>query len=166
MCSAETAVKPGLALSPLLQNSVENGIIAGDFKIELPHFTCRDTMEFVLWGSFLLVFYAYFGYPFLLMAINRVSRAIDYKSLQYPENLSVTLIIPVHNEEAVIARKLDNTNALNFSGNLEVLIVSDGSSDKTVQIVKDYQGIANLSLIELEERKGKANALNSGLQAA
>ncbi|MCG8037701.1 MAG: hypothetical protein JAZ19_11785, partial [Candidatus Thiodiazotropha taylori] len=91
----------GIVLSQVLQNSAENGIIAGDFEIELPHFTCRDTMEFVLWGSFLLVFYAYFGYPFLLMAVNRVSRGIDYRSLQYPDNLSVTLIIPVHNEEAV-----------------------------------------------------------------
>ncbi|MCG8486021.1 MAG: glycosyltransferase family 2 protein [Chromatiales bacterium] len=123
-------------------------------------------MEFVLWGSFLLVFYAYFGYPFLLMAVNRISRGIDYKSLDYPEDLSVTLIIPVHNEEAVIERKLDNTKALDFSGNLQVLIVSDGSSDNTAQIVKAYQGLDNLTFIELEQRKGKANALNAGLQAA
>jgi cellulose synthase/poly-beta-1,6-N-acetylglucosamine synthase-like glycosyltransferase len=123
-------------------------------------------MEFVLWGSFLLVFYAYFGYPLLLIAVNSVSRVIDYNSLDYPENLTVTLIIPVHNEQAVIEQKLDNTKALDFSGVLQVLIISDGSSDDTVPIVKDYQGLENLTLIELEQRKGKANALNAGLQAA
>jgi cellulose synthase/poly-beta-1,6-N-acetylglucosamine synthase-like glycosyltransferase len=123
-------------------------------------------MEFVLWGSFFLVFYAYFGYPLLLMAVNRISRGIDYKSLHYPEQLSVTLIIPVHNEQAVIERKLDNTKALDFSGELQVLIISDGSSDDTVEIVNNYQGLQNLTFIVLEERKGKANALNAGLEAA
>jgi cellulose synthase/poly-beta-1,6-N-acetylglucosamine synthase-like glycosyltransferase len=123
-------------------------------------------MEFVLWGSFFLVFYAYFGYPILLALINRFSTKIDYKALAFPDKLSVSMIIPVHNEEAVITQKLDNTAELEFSGHLQVVIVSDGSSDDTVKIVKSYAGLEKLTFIELEERKGKANALNRGLEAA
>lgn len=123
-------------------------------------------MEFVLWGSFFLVFYAYFGYPILLALINRFSAKIDYKALDFPDKLSVSMIIPVHNEEAVITQKLENTAELQFAGHLQVVIVSDGSSDETVEIVKSYPGLGNLTFIELEERKGKANALNRGLEAA
>ena len=123
-------------------------------------------MESILWGSFLLVFYAYFGYPVLLFLLNRFSATIDYQSLDYPEHLSVSLIIPVHNEEEVIAQKLRNTSELDFSGDLQVVIVSDGSNDRTAGIVKEFRGLSNLEFIELDERKGKANALNVGLNAA
>jgi cellulose synthase/poly-beta-1,6-N-acetylglucosamine synthase-like glycosyltransferase len=123
-------------------------------------------MEFLLWGSFLLVFYAYFGYPILLALINRFSIKIDYRSLGYPEHISVSLIVPVHNEEGVISRKLENTCELDFSGDLQVVIVSDGSTDGTGNIVREFDGLEKLTFIELEERKGKANALNAGLHAA
>jgi cellulose synthase/poly-beta-1,6-N-acetylglucosamine synthase-like glycosyltransferase len=123
-------------------------------------------MESLLWGSFLLVFYAYFGYPILLALVNRFSTEIDYRSLGYPEHISVSLIVPVHNEEAVISRKLENTRELDFSGDLQVVIISDGSTDGTGNIVREFDGLEKLTFIELEERKGKANALNAGLQAA
>ncbi|MES9850948.1 MAG: glycosyltransferase family 2 protein [Candidatus Thiodiazotropha sp. L084R] len=123
-------------------------------------------MEFVLWGSFFLVFYAYFGYPVLLSLINRFSSEIDYKALDFPVDISVSLIIPVHNEEAVISRKLDNTRELDFTGDLQVVIISDGSTDGTAKIVQSYEGLKKITFIELDERKGKANALNAGLEAA
>ncbi|MES9981149.1 MAG: glycosyltransferase, partial [Candidatus Thiodiazotropha sp. 6PLUC5] len=123
-------------------------------------------MEFVLWGSFFVVFYAYFGYPILLSLVNALSSKIDYKSLDYPADISVSLIIPVHNEQAVISRKLDNTRELDFSGDLQVVIISDGSTDDTAKIVQDYEGLKKITFIELAERKGKANGLNAGLEAA
>ncbi|MET0067936.1 MAG: glycosyltransferase family 2 protein [Candidatus Thiodiazotropha sp.] len=123
-------------------------------------------MDFVLWFSLFLVFYAYFGYPVLLVMLNRWVSGLDYRSKTYPDQLSVSLIIPVHNEAEVIAKKLENCSQLLFSGKLQIVIVSDGSTDTTAEIVKGYPGLSNITFIELNERKGKANALNAGLESA
>jgi cellulose synthase/poly-beta-1,6-N-acetylglucosamine synthase-like glycosyltransferase len=98
--------------------------------------------------------------------INRFNTPIRYQDLDYPQHLSVSIIIPVHNEEEVIERKLINTHELDFSGDLQVVIVSDGSIDRTAKIIREFNDLSNLEFIELEERKGKANALNVGLSAA
>jgi cellulose synthase/poly-beta-1,6-N-acetylglucosamine synthase-like glycosyltransferase len=123
-------------------------------------------MEIILWISFLLVFYAYFGYPILLLLLNKIGKPVSYQGLNFPGHLSVTMIIPVHNEERVIEKKLLNTQQLEFSGKLQIVIVSDGSSDRTVDIIRKMDSFEDLKFIELEERRGKANALNVGLSAA
>ncbi len=123
-------------------------------------------MQSIFWLSIFFVFYAYFGYPVLLLILNRMSRGLSYRTRAYPQNLSVSMIIPVHNEEVVIAQKLDNCTQLDFHGSLQFVIVSDGSTDKTAEIIRDYKSLSNITFIELSERKGKANALNAGLEAA
>jgi cellulose synthase/poly-beta-1,6-N-acetylglucosamine synthase-like glycosyltransferase len=123
-------------------------------------------MQSIFWLSLFFVFYAYFGYPVLLMLINRLSSGLNYRGKPFPDQLSVSMIIPVHNEEDVIASKLDNCAQLIFSGNLQFVLVSDGSTDNTSNIVHEYKGLGNITFLELKERKGKANALNAGLGVA
>ncbi|MET0026768.1 MAG: glycosyltransferase [Candidatus Thiodiazotropha sp.] len=123
-------------------------------------------MQSIFWLSMFFVFYAYFGYPVLLLVINKMSKGLTYRTRAYPDHLSVSMIIPVHNEEEVIAQKLENCAQLVFPGSLQFVFVSDGSSDNTVEIIKGYNKLSNLTFLELKERKGKANALNAGLQAA
>lgn len=125
-------------------------------------------MEVLFWISFSAIFYAYLGYPLLLLMLTRWFRhphpepmIAEYKSDDFP---SVSLILPVYNEELCIARKIENTFSLTYpQDKLEFLIVSDGSNDRTPEIVKSYQA-PGLKLIELPQRGGKAAALNHGLR--
>ncbi len=116
--------------------------------------------ETLFWLAFASAFYAYFGYPLLLLMLPR-RRWREDDAAPLP---SVTLIIPAHNEEAVIGAKLDNTLALDYPRDrLEILLVSDGSTDRTVEIAKARAGV---TVIELHERRGKAHALNHALAKA
>lgn len=124
------------------------------------------TPELLFWLSAFLVLYAYLGYPLLLVALRAVVRqpgaaqATDY----FP---SVTMIIPVHNEQRVIDDKLKNLDELRYPRDrLVVLIVSDGSTDQTRQHVLAYRGDIQIQFLELGQRQGKAAALNFGLQHA
>jgi len=105
--------------------------------------------------SVFLIFYAYFGYPLTLylMTLFRVKN-VHKAYVHY----SVTLIIAAHNEEMRIRDKIENVLALNYpKRKLQVVVASDGSTDNTNAIVREYadQGI---ELLEIESRKGKENA--------
>ena len=108
--------------------------------------------------SVLLLSYVYFGYPALIWTLAKLRPRGAAKADITP---SMTLIIPVHNEEQTIELKIRNSLATNYP-NLELLIVNDGSTDNTSAIVKAH---AEASLIEIP-RAGKAAALNAGAAAA
>ena len=121
-------------------------------------------MKQLFWLSVLAVIYPYLGYPLVLWVMARsAARPIRREAAdQFP---SVTLIIPVHNEAARLVRKLENTMRLRYpEGLLHILIVSDGSADRTVEIARQYQ--EKVTVLELPIRKGKAAALNAGLERA
>ena len=78
----------------------------------------------------------------------------------------VSFIIPAHNEEKTIERKLKNTYSLNYpKDRLEVIVVDDGSTDKTPSILKKIQSswLPKLKIIT-QSREGKSSAENKGLQ--
>lgn len=121
--------------------------------------------EIVLWGSFLCVFYAYIGYPILLLAISKMYRQIEPEDLSAEPSLSI--IIPMHNEEKFIKNKMENIFSQDYpSENIELIIVSDASTDSSESIVEEYTQKENVVLLKSKERKGKANALNLGLVEA
>jgi len=122
-------------------------------------------MRAIFWLSIVGVLYPYIGYPLVLLCLRRVasrSMAAD-PAAPLP---GVTMIVPVHNEAARIAAKVLNTAGLRYpAGRLEVLFVSDGSTDRTVGIIRE-RAAPGMTVIELPVRSGKAAALNAGLQRA
>lgn len=122
------------------------------------------TAELIFWISILSVFYAYLGYPLLLAVLGMVAgRPAEAGTQEFQPKL--TLIIPVHNEERVIEEKLRNLDSLRYPRDrIDVLIVSDGSTDRTPEIVRAYRGELRITLLELAGRQGKAAALNLGLE--
>lgn len=122
-------------------------------------------MVIVFWLCFSAVAYAYFGYPLLLLLLPRARANTGADSgASLP---SISLIIPVHNEAAVLDAKLANTLALDYPADrLRVIIVSDGSTDDTARRVRAHLGDSRLELVELPRRQGKAAALNQGLERA
>ncbi|HVW32455.1 MAG TPA: glycosyltransferase, partial [Acidimicrobiia bacterium] len=73
---------------------------------------------------------------------------------------TVTVIIPAHNEERVIAKALAGLD-LARTGDLEVIVVDDGSSDATAEIASSFP-----VRVITQRRAGKAAALNTGIAAA
>ena len=118
----------------------------------------------IFWIAVFGVFYPYAGYPLVLLVVRRlVSRSTPRAA---PELPTISMIIPVHNEASRLERKIANTLALDYPADrLEILIVSDGSTDATVDLIK-ARANPRLTLIELPKRGGKAAALNAGLARA
>ena len=84
-----------------------------------------------------LLFYVYLGYPLLLAIIAAFFRR-PRPELGYTPSISV--LIAAYNEEAAIRRKIEQTLALEYPPySLEILVVSDGSSDRTDDIVESSQ---------------------------
>lgn len=72
----------------------------------------------------------------------------------------VTLIICAYNEERVIGAKMENCLKLEYpSGQLSVVVVNDGSSDGTADVVRRYIG-RGIRLIDRPVRRGKVANLN------
>lgn len=124
-------------------------------------------IKILFWISLASVVYAYFGYPLALITLKRLTAPKgEFTNDDLSYQPTVTIIIPVHNESAVIEEKLQNLIQLDYpAGKYEIIIVSDGSTDQTGNIVQQYLD-KGIRYIEMTERKGKAAALNAGLGAA
>jgi cellulose synthase/poly-beta-1,6-N-acetylglucosamine synthase-like glycosyltransferase len=78
----------------------------------------------------------------------------------------VSLIITVYNEEKVIAGKIANTLALVYpKESLEIIVVSDGSSDNTEEIVHSYHA-KGVKLLAIPTRHGKHYGQGKGIEMA
>ncbi|HDN78963.1 MAG: glycosyltransferase family 2 protein [Chloroflexi bacterium] len=122
-------------------------------------------LELIFWGAISIVIYTYLGYPALasLLAWIIRRRTSNYSQLSPLEDANlptVTLIIAAYNEESIIAKKLENSLALDYPRNkLEIVVAADGSTDRTCEIVRQYTQYG-VTLHWQPERRGKAAALN------
>lgn len=110
----------------------------------------------------LIPVYVYAGYPALLWLLTLNRRNLTHR--QGEVTPSVTLVISCYNEAGVIREKLENALALDYpQGQLEVLVVSDGSDDGTDDIVREFAA-KGVRLIRQEGRLGKTMGLNLALE--
>src|SRR5579863_4506665 len=110
----------------------------------------------------LLVAYSAAIYPALLSMVVKVLGRPWTRSKIRPR---VSIIIPAHNEQGVIARKLDNILAMTYpSDAFEVLVASDCSTDATDAIVRSYA--PRVKLIRAATRSGKQVCLNLAVAEA
>jgi len=76
----------------------------------------------------------------------------------------VTILIAAYNEGASIASTLSGIFLQDYPADIRIIVINDGSSDKTVDSVKALQSDhPNLELVDLGHNGGKASALNHGL---
>jgi poly-beta-1,6-N-acetyl-D-glucosamine synthase len=123
-------------------------------------------LEALFWFAVSVLVYTYLGYPCIVYVLGlRFPRRIEKR----PITPKVTILIAAHNEEAGIGAKIENCLALKYPESLlDLVIVSDGSTDQTAAIVAEYADRfpARVKLISLPARRGKANALNVGAAQA
>ena len=124
-------------------------------------------MKIVFWIALFIVFYTYIGYGILLYIIIRLKRLFRGKPqkavLPADEDLpTMTLMICAYNEEDVVAEKMENTLALDYpKDKLRIMWVTDGSSDRTNELLKAYPEV---DIVFSPERRGKTAALKHGLR--
>jgi poly-beta-1,6-N-acetyl-D-glucosamine synthase len=119
-------------------------------------------------GPFLAYFFITFiaivpGFmnAFVAMALMLDRRPKVIVDQHYPP---VTILIAAYNEEGSIASTLSGVFLQDYPADIRVIVINDGSSDKTVDSVKALQSAhPNLELINLGHNGGKASALNHGL---
>ena len=116
------------------------------------------------WLAAALLVYVWLGYPLLLRL--RRGRAESPPSSGDGSAPRVSVIVAAYNEAGCIRAKLDTTLAQRYPGHrLEVIIVSDGSTDGTDAIVHAHPD-RRVRLVRQEPRSGKSTALNRGVAAA
>lgn len=121
-------------------------------------------IRIVFWSFAFLLFYIYFGYPFLSYLLSLFRRSGVRTDEKYDP--AVSLIIAAYNEEAVIGDKIENSLQLDYPRDkLEIIVFSDASTDRTDEIVTNYadQGV---KLLRIEGRKGKTYCQNEAVKIA
>ncbi|WP_316844666.1 glycosyltransferase family 2 protein [Pedobacter psychrodurus] len=116
--------------------------------------------------SILLVIYTYLGYGvllYLMILAKRVFAPGIPKVFSYQELPSCTVIVAAFNEEDFIEEKISNTLALNYPAEkLKLIFVTDGSSDRTPEIVA---GFTQIQLLHSPDRKGKIAAVHRAMDS-
>jgi cellulose synthase/poly-beta-1,6-N-acetylglucosamine synthase-like glycosyltransferase len=110
-----------------------------------------------------LIFHIVAGYPLLLAYRRRPGRPPVAKDPAF--TASVSAIVAVHNGESMVRGKIETLLALDYPRSLlSVIVVSDGSTDGTESVVREFESEGVILLTA--PRGGKAQALNRGLAAA
>ena len=123
----------------------------------------QTTAEIIFWTSFAALVYTYAGYPLLVYFVSLIRPHEIKKSFFEPK---VTVLITAYNEENDIRAKLENTLLLDYpKEKLEILVASDGSTDKTDEIVKQLSE-SGVKLFRQEGRKGKTFTQNKAVEQA
>jgi poly-beta-1,6-N-acetyl-D-glucosamine synthase len=120
-------------------------------------------MKPLFWLSLALIFVAYAGYPIWLYFRARFWPRPVRRASIFP---SVTIVLAVHNEEKYLPLKLHNLASLDYpADHVEMIIVSDGSTDETNKILAAWEN-SNRRTVILPSHRGKATALNHGVADA
>ncbi len=118
-------------------------------------------MTYIFWISLITLAYSFVGYGLILMLLSRLRPAQPTPDIWVPQKVS--FLIAAYNEAAVIGDKIRNTLGLEALGaEVEIIVVSDGSSDATAEIARSFDD-PHITVLELG-RSGKAAALGKGLE--
>jgi cellulose synthase/poly-beta-1,6-N-acetylglucosamine synthase-like glycosyltransferase len=120
-----------------------------------------ESAFYVFWGCAALIAYTYFLYPALLIIVAAFRRrAIAPGDVAEADLPTVSVLVVAHNEESVIRERIENLLALDYPADkLELVVASDSSSDRTVEIVREFDK-QSVRLHEFSSRTGKAAVLD------
>ena len=119
-------------------------------------------MRIVFWLSLIGILYTYAGYPAIMWMLARL-RPRPWTA--NPISPSVSIVLAVHNGAALLPRKIEHLLGLDYPNIKEIIIVSDGSTDGTAELLA-RQHHPRLTAIVLPEQCGKAVAVNAGVAQA
>jgi len=122
-------------------------------------------MKILFTTCLLTIAYHYAIFPLIVFLASRTKNATE----KYSNNIThptVSLIISAYNEERIIKKKIENSLNLDYPREkLEIIVVSDGSTDSTPDIANEYAKYGVVSLFD-PPRRGKTAALNHAAKYA
>lgn len=118
-------------------------------------------MILLFWSALAVVLYVYLGYPAILAAWARLAPKPVRRSSQTPR---LSMIIAARNEAHTLQARVENVLASDYPADaIQIIVVSDGSTDSTAEVLDPYRGRIDVILLP---PVGKASALNAGVDAA
>jgi biofilm PGA synthesis N-glycosyltransferase PgaC len=121
-------------------------------------------MRWAFWCAVAIIVYTYFGYPaWLWLRARWRPKMVHLGSFTPP----VSVVMVVRNEEEIVERKLENLLSLDYPADqLQMVVVSDGSSDRSDDILRQQAENPRLSVVLKQLPRGKASGLNDALELA
>jgi poly-beta-1,6-N-acetyl-D-glucosamine synthase len=118
---------------------------------------------YIFWFSLTLVVYTYVGYGLIISILSSLwgKNKVPHTPVEN-ELPEITLLIAAYNEENYIVQKIENSLSLDYPvSKLNLWVVTDGSTDRTVELCKKYSSV---TVFHSPERKGKIHAVNRVMQ--
>ncbi len=119
-------------------------------------------MRLVFWLALFGILYSYVGYPLAMSLLARLRPRPWKTDAIFP---SVSIVLAVHNGLSLLPGKIQHLLGLDYANIKEIIIVSDGSSDGTEELLA-RQHHSSLRTIALKDHGGKAVAVNAGVAEA
>ena len=118
------------------------------------------TSTLLFYFSIFMVFYIYIGYPLCILALSTLLKKGVNKNQYLP---TITILIAAYNEEKSIDATIQNKLDLQYPKEImEIIIISDASTDNTDNIVRQYTD-RGVRLLRQDKRSGKTAALNMAM---
>ena len=132
------------------------------------YFSSQIIIHIIFCIALFFIFYPYMGYPFLLWLQSKFKQKSINKVLNqnFPK---VSIVMAIKNGEKVLSRRLKNLLNLDYpKDKLEIIVISDGSTDHTNAILEDFVGSYSekIKSIIYSSSYGKSYALNKGVSVA
>ncbi len=122
-----------------------------------------DPLKILFLISCFIIFYTVVGYPFVILFLSRFAPKRVEKG---EELLPLSVILCARDEAQGIARRIENLLDMEYPEDLlEVIVVSDGSTDGTEAVIKQFEE-RGVRCIQLQKPSGKAYAVDCGIAAA
>jgi len=119
-------------------------------------------VKIVFWLSLIGILYTYAGYPVVMWMVSRLRPRRWTAGAITP---SVSIVLAVHNGATMLPRKIEHLLGLDYPKIENIIIVSDGSTDGTAELLGG-QNHPRLTAVILGEHGGKAAAVNAGMAKA
>ncbi|HET9306903.1 MAG TPA: glycosyltransferase family 2 protein [Candidatus Sulfotelmatobacter sp.] len=121
-------------------------------------------MKWLFWGAAAFLTYIYAGYVgWLWLRVHMRRKPV----LRVPQQPHISIVMVVRNEEGVLERKLQNLLGMDYPPELcQILVVSDGSTDRTEEILREHSRDPRVRPIMKQIAAGKACGLNDAVALA
>lgn len=123
--------------------------------------------EFIFFGSILSLFYIYIGYYACLKLLVRLCN-YEPPGARHPVAdfaPRVSVIVAAFDEEKEIEKRIQNLLSMDYHGEIEIIIASDGSTDGTVEIASRYKD-RGVTVFDFKENRGRAAVHNDAVKHA